>query len=74
MSSVLNKRSAIVELFKAGNFKQYISKNLKINRILVCRTLKRYEETGDIQNRPGKGRPRTARTPKLVKSIREKRF
>ena len=40
--------------------------------MLVWRTLKRYEETGDIPNRPGQGCPRTARTPKLVKSTREK--
>ena len=40
--------------------------------MLAWRTLKRYEETGDIQNRPVQGRPRTARIPKLVKSTREK--
>ena len=67
MSSALDKRTAIVELFKAGNSRQDTSKSLKVNRMLVWRTLKRYEETGDIQNRPGQGRPRTARTSKLVK-------
>jgi len=72
MSSVLDKRTAIVQLFKAGNSRQDISKSLKVNRMLVWRTLKRYEETGGIQNRPGQGRPRTARTPKLVRSTREK--
>ena len=72
MSSVLGKRTAIVELFKAGNSRQNISKSLKINRMFVWRPLKRYEETGGIHDRPGQGRPRTARTPKLVKSTREK--
>ena len=72
MSSVLDKRTAIVELFKAGNFRQDISTSLKVNRMLVWRTLKRYDETRDIQNRPGQGRPRIARTSKLVKSAREK--
>ena len=72
MSSVLDKQTAIVELFKAGNSRQDLSKSIKVNRMLVWRTLKRYEETGDIQNRPGQGRPRTARTPKLVKSTTEK--
>ena len=52
MSSVLVKRSAIVDLFKSGNSRQDISKNLKVNRMLVWRNLKRYE-TGYIQNRPG---------------------
>ena len=72
MSSVLDKRNAIGELFKTGNSRQDISKSLKVNRMLVWRTLKHYEETGDVQNRPGQGCPRTARTPKLVKSTREK--
>ena len=71
MSSILDKRTAI-ELFKAGNSRKDICKSLKVNRMLVWRTLKRFEENGDIQNRPGQGHPRTARTPKLVKSIREK--
>ena len=49
-------------LFKAGKSRQDISKSLKVKRMLVWRTLKHYEETGDIQNRPGQGRPKTART------------
>ena len=44
MSSVLDKRTAIVELFKAENSRQYISKSLKVNGMLVWKTLKRYEE------------------------------
>ena len=72
MSSVFDKRTAIVELFKAGNYRQDISKSLKVNRMLVWKTLKRYDETADIQNRPLQSRPRTARTTKLVKSTREK--
>ena len=67
MSSVLDKRTAIVEVFKTENSRQDISKSLKVNRMLVWKTLKRYEETGDIQNRPGQDRPRTARIPKTGK-------
>ena len=52
MSSILDKRTAIGELFKAGNSRQDISKRLKVDRMLVWRTLKCYEETGDIQKRP----------------------
>ena len=72
MSSVLAKRTAIVEMLKNGNSRQDISKSQKVNRMLVWKTLKRYEETGYIQNRLGQGRLRTARAPKLVKSTREK--
>ena len=67
MSSVLDKRTAIVELSKTWNSRQDISKSLKVNRMLVWRTLKLYEEIEDIQNRPGQGRPRTARTPQTGK-------
>ena len=45
MSSVLDKQTAIVDRFKAGKSRQDISKSLKVNRMLVWRTLKRYEET-----------------------------
>ena len=62
MSSVfvLDLPTAIVELFKAENSRQDISKSLKVNRMLIWRTLKRYDETGDIQKMPEQGRPRTA--------------
>ena len=63
MSSVLYKRTAIVELFKAGNSRQNISKSLKVNRMLVWRTLKCYEETGYIQKRPGQGVPELLEPP-----------
>ena len=69
MSSILDKRPAIVDLLKAGNSRQNISKNLKVKKNVGLEALKRYEETGDNQNRLG---PRTARTPKLVKSTTEK--
>ena len=72
MSSVLDKRTAIVELLKDGIFRQDISKHLKVNRKLVWKNIEHYAKTGDIQNRPGQGRPRTARTPKVVKSTRDK--
>ena len=72
MSSILDKRTAIVDLFKVVKFRQDISKSLKVNEMLVWRTLKRQDETEDIQNRQGQGRPRTVRTPRLVKSTREK--
>ena len=72
MSSILDKRTATFELFKAGNSRKDICKTLKVNRMLECRTIKHFEKTGDIQNRPRLGRPQTVRTPKLVKLIREK--
>ena len=61
------KRAAIIELFKFGKTAPDIAKILNINRMLVWRTLKRFESTGEIVNQPGKGQPRSARTIKLVK-------
>ena len=49
MSSVLDKQTAIVELFKAGISRQDISISLNVNGMFVWNTLKRYEETGHIQ-------------------------
>ena len=72
MPQDLQKRAAIVELFKSGKTAPDIAKTLKTNRMLVWRTLKRFESTGDIVNEPGQGRPRSARTKKLVKSTKEK--
>ena len=53
------------EIFKLG-------KNLKINRMLIKRTIDRYQETSSVEDRPRSGRPRTSRTPKLIKNVREK--
>ena len=58
----VGKRIAIVELFKAGKSQKEICKDLKVKRMLVKRTLKRYKESGNVQNRPGQGRPRSDRT------------
>ena len=39
--------------------------------MLVWRTLKRYKESGNVQNQPGQGRPRSASTSKLIRKSRE---
>ena len=43
MAVGLGKRIAIVELFKAGKPQKEICKDLKVNRMLVWRALKRYK-------------------------------
>ena len=72
MAVGLGKRIAIVELFKAGKSQKEICKDLKVNRMLVWRTLKRYKKRINVQNRPGQGRFRSPRTSKLIKATREK--
>ena len=63
MSSVLDKRTAIVDLFKAGNFRQDISKSMKVNRMLVWRTLKRYERLEIFRITQGKVVPELLESP-----------
>ena len=62
-----SKRNAIVELHQAGNCASKIIKGLKLPRSTVYNVLKRYKETGHASDRS-----KTARTPQLIKSVREK--
>jgi inhibitor of nuclear factor kappa-B kinase subunit alpha len=55
-----------------GNCVSKIIKAMKLPRSTVYNVLKRYKETGSASDRPRSGRPRTARTPQLIKSVREK--
>lgn len=54
-------RWAIVALNKHTELKRYqIAKKLNVARSTVTETLQRYEETGDVADRPRSGRPSTA--------------
>ena len=68
----INDRSAIIFLHKKGKSNVEIAKDLKISPNKVWRTVKRYQETGRVSDRPRSGRPRTKRTPNMIKSVREK--
>ena len=70
MSEDINKRIAILEMFKTGQSPSEIFKTLKFNQMLVWRTLKKYEETRKVENQPGQGRPQSAQTQKLIKATR----
>ncbi|KAK6046350.1 hypothetical protein COOONC_16144 [Cooperia oncophora] len=65
-------RSAIVRLHKAGRPPATIAKHLGIHRSVVYRTLQRYRDLGGLQDRRRSGRPRTARTPKVVEAVRKR--
>ena len=52
-------RSKIIELFIDGRSQKEILsdlKDLKINRQLIYRTIKRYKDTDSVQDRPRSGR------------------
>ncbi|KAF2885609.1 hypothetical protein ILUMI_20551 [Ignelater luminosus] len=46
-------------------------RKLNINKMLVYRTYIRYVETGNVKIKKKTGRPRTVKTPKLIKKVRE---
>ena len=45
---------------------------MKISRMKIRRTIDRYKEAMLIEDRPRSGRPRTTRTRKLLKNVKEK--
>ncbi|KAK0417925.1 hypothetical protein QR680_013281 [Steinernema hermaphroditum] len=65
-------RSAINANHKRGMPIPVIAKSLKFHRKQVHRVVQRFEETGGIKDRQREGRPRSARTPKLMNMIRKK--
>ncbi|VDO88391.1 unnamed protein product [Haemonchus placei] len=64
-------RSAIVRLHKAGRPPATIAKHLGIHRSVVYCPVQRYRDLGGLQDRRRSGRPRTARTPKVVAADRK---
>lgn len=43
-----------------------------ISKQFVLRTLKRFKETGSVEKRHSPGRPRSVRTPEVIKRVRER--
>ena len=73
--SVVLKRKFIIEQHEMGMQPSEIfklGKTLKINRMLIKRTIDCYQETSTIEDRSRSGRPRTSRTPKLIKKCERK--
>lgn len=46
--------------------------HLKLSRLFVYRTIKRYEETGTIVPKKKPGKKRTVRTPAVIKAVKER--
>ncbi|KAI6646234.1 MhmaT1 transposase [Oopsacas minuta] len=58
-----------------GSTQSEISKNLKnekINRLFIYRTIKRYNDTKSVEDKPRSGRPATVRTRALREKLRSK--
>ena len=65
-------RPAIIRLFKQGRPKLEISRLLDVPRTTVRDTIRRFEETGGFQDRPGRGRKKSESTIKACKTIKTK--
>lgn len=68
----IENRVVIIGLQKCGYEKGEIFRMLrplKITRNFVYRTVKLFEDTGGIVDRPKSGRPRTVRTPQAIKAV-----
>ena len=69
------KRKFVIEQHSLNKMRSEIlkmGKHLNLNAMFIKRTLDRYSETRDVQDRPRQGRPRSQRTHKLIKAVREK--
>ena len=69
------KREFVVELYKKNkNTRQILEagKEFNLNKMFIKRTLDRYRDTKSIKDRKRSGRPASIRSPKLIKSVREK--
>jgi transposase len=55
-------RAGIIHLFEQGKTGYEISKEMKLAKSTVYKIINRFKETGSYEDKPRKGRPRTART------------
>uniref|UniRef100_A0A7I4XX48 HTH_Tnp_Tc3_2 domain-containing protein n=1 Tax=Haemonchus contortus TaxID=6289 RepID=A0A7I4XX48_HAECO len=66
------RRASILHLHLAGCSAKTISKQLQIPLKTVYNNVNRYKATGTMEDKPRKGRPKSATTKKIVKIVREK--
>lgn len=69
------KRNAVIALYLGKKSTMQIVrdlKHLKIHKSFVCRTIKRWNETGSVKDKPRSGRPKSATTKSTVKKVRER--
>ncbi|XP_076044978.1 uncharacterized protein LOC143027553 [Oratosquilla oratoria] len=68
----MSQREAIIELHRAGKTNSEIIKLLKVAKSTVYHVVNRFKELGTSEDRRRSGRPRTARTKKVVNAVRER--
>ena len=65
-------RNAVIKLHKSGKSYVESAKRLDMNRSTASKIVKKFQETGNTLDRPGRERKPSARSPQLLKSTREK--
>ena len=65
-------RGGIIRLFEQGKSGYQIAKDMKLPYTTVRDTIRRYRETGNYNDRPRSGRPRTARTPAKIRKFKDR--
>ena len=68
----LEKRAAVIRLYKQGKSKVEIKRALNFRKLFIHRTIKRFNETLTIADRPRRGRPVTKYTPEIQNAVRQK--
>lgn len=67
------KRSYVIALHLAGKSQPAIVRELRqlrVNKMFVYRTIKRYNETGSIAKRHGGGHPKTATSRNMIRKVK----
>ena len=67
-----HKRQCVIDLHNAGKSNPEILKllkHLKLNKMFVSRTIKRFAETNSTKDRPRSGCPRSATGPEIKKKV-----
>ena len=72
MADKIRTREKMVQLQQEGLSVREIARRLMEPKSTVARVLKRYKETRSLEDKPITGRPRTVRTQRLIKNVREK--
>ena len=62
----------IRDLLSAGRSPMKVSKALNVPRGRVYFIRNKFLETGEVTRRPGSGRPRSAHTPNVIRSIKRR--
>ena len=67
---VVTDRAAVIKLFQAGHEQKQILNHLKMpngRRMFIYRTIRRYQETGTVEDKVRSGRPSSIIAPRVKK-------